>query len=170
MEHFISALIKLNLISVSYASSIEDTPININSQTATSSSGLGSFILSIVVFFLFIAILGFLFILLNKKNEKQSASNKSFKILDKIKLDYNSNLFVVEIHNTIHVLGKTESHMMHVIQFTDLDDINAIKNDCNNKQEITFQSVLAEQFEQVTGNQKLKSTSAKAIKINRKEI
>lgn len=170
MEHFISLLMKLNLVSASYADSIEDTPIKMNVQTTSASSGLGSFILSIVIFFLFIAILGFLFILLNKKNERELISNKSFKVLDRIKLDHNSNLFVVEIHNTVHILGKTDSHMMHVTKFTDLDDINIIKNDCINKKEVTFQSVFVEQFEQVIGNPKLKSTSAKAVKINRKEI
>lgn len=170
MEHFISLLTKLNLISVSYASSIEDTPIKMSSQTASSSSGIGSFIFSIVIFFLFIAVLGYFFILLTKKNEKQLVSNKSFKVLDRIKLDHNSNLFVIQIHNTVHVLGKTDSHMMHVTKFTDSDDINIIKSDCLNKKEVTFQSVLAEQFEQVAGTQKLKSNSAKAVKINRKDI
>ena len=177
MEHFVDILVKLNLVSVSYANNIEDTPLDLTNTSASASSGIGSIILFILVFAGLATLFIFVFIVMTKKNEQQLETNKSILVLDKVNLDHSGSLFVVQIRDAIHILGKTETAITPITQITDHNEIKIIKSDCLNKKEITFKSVLAEQLGATSNHintlSKLKnnSTTSKAFKIhNKKEL
>lgn len=146
MEHFIEIIKKLNLISVSYAENIEDTKVVLKNVASTGSNGLLSVIIFMLIFIIISAILIFLFIVLQKTNKEQVKANKSISVLDKIQLDHNSSLMVVEIQNKIHILGKTDYGINNISVIDDEEKIKILKLDCLNKKDITFQSVLGEQL------------------------
>ena len=69
MKYFIEVLNKINLISISYADSIEDTPVDFSTTTNNNVSSIASLIGFIVTFLLITGILLFLFMVISKKNK-----------------------------------------------------------------------------------------------------
>lgn len=146
MKNFIELISRLNLTFVSHASSIEDTKVTITNSTTTGTSGLLSVLIFMLIFIAISGALVFLFIVLRKTSKEQAQANKSISVLDKIPLDHNSSLFIVEIQDKIHILGKTDSNISNISEITDEQKISILKLDCLNKQDITFQNVLGEQL------------------------
>lgn len=171
MKSFIGILTKLNLISVSYADSIENTPVVLAKTSSVQTSGILSIILSILTFIAIATVFTFLFIIIRKRNIQQIEANKSISVLDRINLDHNSSLFVVEIQNKLYILGKTDNSINKVAEISNEDDIKLLKLDCLNKQEITFQSVLSEQINSSVHsvNSLKNSNSSKAFRIQKKK-
>lgn len=171
MKSFIGILTKLNLISVSYADSIENTPVVLAKTTSVQTSGILSIILSILTFIAIATVFTFLFIIIRKRNIQQIEANKSISVLDRINLDHNSSLFVVEIQNKLYILGKTDNSINKVAEISNEDDIKLLKLDCLNKQEITFQSVLSEQINSSVHsvNNLKNSNTSKAFRIQKKK-
>lgn len=150
MDNFIRLLSSLNLISISYAASIEDTPVTISKvPTNSTSSGFGSLILFMLAFIAITGIMLILFLTITKKNTADQKGNKSIQVLDNIRMDHNSNLIVVKIQNKIHILGKTENSVSLISTIDSPDDMKILEIDCHNKSKYTFQTALTEQINSI---------------------
>lgn len=146
MNNFIAIMRNLGLITTSYATSIEDKEIVLNSSTQTTSSGIFSIIMFMFLFIFIATTLVFLFIILKKTSDEQVKANKSISVLDKINLDADSSLLFVELQDKVLVLAKSTNSINKVEEISDPEKIALLKLDCLNKKEVTFKSILAEQI------------------------
>lgn len=175
MNYFMKIFNNLNLLTVSYADSIEDTPVDFNTVTNSKVSSIGSLIGFMVTFLLITGILLFLFVVISKKNKLEQTSNKSITLLDRVKMDHNSHLFVLKIHDEIHIVGKTDNSINPITVITNKDKVVQIELDCAKNHEHTFQSVFNEQVSSLNSttamymkNFKSSSNTSKAFKFNSK--
>lgn len=175
MKYFIEVLNKINLISISYADSIEDTPVDFSTTTNNNVSSIASLIGFIVTFLLITGILLFLFMVISKKNKLEQTTNKSIRILDRVKMDHNSNLFVLKIQDELHIIGKTENSINLITTITDKEKVQEIELDCEKNHEHTFQSIFNEQVSSLNSttamymkNFKSSGNTSKAFKFNSK--
>lgn len=175
MNGFMKILDKMNLVTISYADSIENTPVDLNTVSNNNVSTIGSFIGFMVTFLLITGIMFFLFTVISKKNKLEQTSNRSVQILDRVKLDHNSNVYVIKILDELHVVGKTENSINNITTITDKEKIQQLELDCAKNHEHTFQSIFNEQVSSLNSttamymkNFKSSSNTSKAFKFNSK--
>lgn len=172
MKSFMKILYKMNLINISYADSIEDTPVNLNSIPDSSGSSISSILVFFLIFILITCIFLFLFVVLTKKNKLETQSNQSMKIIDKIRIDHNSSLYAVKIQNEVHILGKTDNCISPISVITDKDKVQQIELDAIKNQEQSFQAVFNEQLSSLASTSmhfKNSSNTTNAFKFNGKK-
>lgn len=176
MIHFMDILERLNLITIAHAASIEDTPVKMETIQSNGMSTVSTFIIFMLTFILISGALLFLFMVVSKKNKLEQTCSKNIRILDRIKMDHNSNLFVLKIQNEVHILGKTDNSITPITSFHDKDVVQQIEIDCAKNQEINFQNVFNEQLSSINNTTSMyfknfkssNSSNSKSFKTNKK--
>lgn len=171
MKSFIEIFTKLNLLTVAHAESIEDTPVKLESVQNNTFSTVTSLFIFMATFIIITGLLAFLFIVISKKNKLEQTGNKSIRVLDTIKMDHNSNIFVLKIQDEVHILGKTENALTSITTIAEKDKVQQIELDCEKNQEQNFQAIFNEQINSTSAyikNFKSSSNVSKSFKINTK--